>query len=278
MVGNKPGQPFNEHVPGNELICPQCQYHLRTEPSISSPCPNCGFVGNGKVQDTQSDRKTVVVSDLKMETEPDMTSFHFDLVAEKSGSRIRIESEESELTLNRDHLDPVNPTISSEKHLFLRFHNGRVLLNDVSSNGSTFIQVRGRVVLTPGTKLVFGNQIYLFRQNIPGDIVQGTITQTPQFGGIKGTSGIHEFELFEERSGKKISLGSGVNTLNRTSLDPGNASISGKQHAILEYQDGRWLISDVSSNHATFIQVKSEWELTNGIKIIVGNTVFTFEC
>ena len=29
--------------------------------------------------------------------------------------------------------------------------------------------------------------------------------------------------------------------------------ISGKQHAILEYQDCRWLISDVSSNHAICI-------------------------
>ena len=213
-----------------------------------------------------------------MEMKSEMASFHFDLVTEKSGSRIRIESEDPELTLNRDHLDPGNQSISAEQHLLLKFHDGRVLLSDVSSNGSTFIQVLDSVVLEPGTRVVLGNQIYLFNQSMHGGYIQGKTTQTQKFGGFVGAENSSEFEFVEEKSGKKINLVSGINTLNRSSLDPGNASISGKKHAILEYQNGRWLISDVSSNHATFIQVKSEWELSNGIKIIVGNMVYTFEC
>ena len=277
LVRNKPGETFNESGAGNELICPQCQYHLRTEPSVSSPCPNCGFVGDGNVHVTQSDRKTVVVSNLDLNSDPEMSEFHFDLVSESSGSKIRIESEDPELTLNRDHLEPGNNTISANQHVLIKFHEGRVFLSDVSSNGATYIQVSEQSGLLPDTKIVIGNQIYTFKQKMTGDAGQGGSTRTLNFGGIQEGNDTNQFELVEDKSGKKVKLAAGINTLNRSTLDPGNSSISSKEHVRLEYINGQWFISDVSSNHATFIQVRTESELKNGIKLIVGSTVFTFE-
>lgn len=276
-IGKRPDMPFNEQASKEELTCPKCQYYLRTEPSISSPCPNCGFSGNTGSHDTRSDRKTIDVSGLNLDSAPVLSSFSFNLVAESTGSTVKIESEESELTLNRDHLDPGNTTISSDQHILTRFQEGHIYMSDVSSSGSTFIQVLAKSVINPGTRIVLGNKVYLFSQETAGAVAGSSKTQ--QFTDLNTGSDDHAgFALIEESSGKKLNLVAGLNVLNRKTLDPGNASISGSQHATLEHSGGQWLIADVSSNKATFIQVKSETLLSDQVKLIIGNIVFRFEC
>jgi hypothetical protein len=88
----------------------------------------------------------------------------------------------------------------------------------------------------------------------------------------------NDFVLIEETSRRKIPLIQGVNLLNRNNLDPGNASISGNKHAILDFIDGKWYLSDLSSNAATFIQCKTEQKMADKTRVIIGNIIFRFEC
>lgn len=275
-IGKHPEMPFDNQAISEELTCNQCQYHLRTNPSISSPCPNCGFTGNQGNHDTRSDRKTVDVSGLDMASGSPLSHFSFNLVAEAIDSIVKIESEESELTLNRNHLDPGNNSISSDQHILMRFREGKIYISDVSSSGSTFIQAQTGTAIDPGTRIVLGNKIYLFSQ----DSVEGTrgSHKTKQFKDLRiGVDNNTGFVLIEENSGKSLKLNKGVNVLNRQILDPENASISGGQHARIEFNAGQWQIIDVSSNKATFVQVKTEMLLSDQLKLIIGNTVFRFE-
>ncbi|CAN5329308.1 hypothetical protein BH09BAC1_BH09BAC1_04640 [soil metagenome] len=86
-----------------------------------------------------------------------------------------------------------------------------------------------------------------------------------------------EFRLVDERSqnGKEF-MGEEV-SVNRDNLDAGNMSISGTEHAKFVFEDGKWFLTDHSSNGATFLQVSGKVELTDGAKILIGNRIYTFE-
>jgi hypothetical protein len=235
-------------------------------------------MGERDVHDTKSDRGTTMdLSSLKLTDEPELNSFKFRLIAESTGSEVKIESEESELILNRDHLDPENRSISSDQHVIMRFRDGKIFIEDVSSNGSTFIQVQDKMIVNSETRIVFGNKMYLFTQG-PDSKAMEDKNATRQFGDINlGKSDTNGFVIIEENTGNKINIIHGINILNRDNLDPGNISISAKEHANIEFQDGNWYLTDISSNKATFIQVMTEMQLTDKVKLILGNIIFRFE-
>ena len=54
-------------------------------------------------------------------------------------------------------------------------------------------------------------------------------------------------------------------------------SISGQEHAKFAFEDGKWYLTDQSSNGATFIQVKGKIELEEDAKILIGNKIYTFK-
>lgn len=278
IIGIQPDIPSGSKSEINNLSCPKCNYPLRIEPSGSSPCPNCGFIGETKLHDTVSDsKKTMSVNSLNFKDEKELSSFRFKLISESSGSELKIESEENEIVLNRDHLDPNNDSISSKEHVIVKFRNGKIFFQDVSTNGSTFIQVINNMPISTGTRIVLGNRIFLFstRQTMQDS---GNIKSTRQISKVNfDYDNLNDFVLTEEISGRKILLTQGVNLLNRNNLDPGNASISGHKHALLDFNDGQWYISDLSSNAATFIQCKTEQQMSEKRKIIIGNIIFRFE-
>jgi hypothetical protein len=277
-IGKQPDSPYESKNGMDNLICPKCQYPLRIEPSASSPCPNCGFMGSTGLHDTVSDsKKTISLNGLNLQDEQKLSSFRFKLISESTGSEFKIESEENEIVLNRDHLDPNNTSISSKEHVLVRFRDGKIFFQDISTNGSTFIQVINKMLINPGTRIVMGNRIFLFSH---GQTLQDTDNSkaTRQLSMVNmDKDNIHDFVLIEENSGRRIQLNQGFNLLNRTNLDPGNASISGDKHATLEFKDGQWYVSDLSSNAATFIQCKTEHQMADKIRIIIGNIIFRFE-
>ena len=277
-IGRQPDMPSSLNSDNRNLACPKCQYPLRIEPSVSSPCPNCGFSGEAQIHETVSDsRKTILLNQLSLKDEEKLSDFKFKLIHESTGSEFKIESEEDEIVLNRDHLDPGNTSISSKEHVLVKFREGRVIAQDVSTNGSTFIQVTRKTPIISGTRIVMGNRVYLFtsggqKQNA------GDSKATRQLSNVSfENDNTKEAILTEEGTGRKVVLTQGVNLLNRSNLDPGNASISGSRHAEMEFTDGQWFISDLSSNAATFIQCKTEQVLNNKVRIIVGNIIFRFE-
>lgn len=86
-----------------------------------------------------------------------------------------------------------------------------------------------------------------------------------------------EFQLVDERSQAAKDFGGAEVSVNRDTLDAGNMSISGQEHARFEFVDGKWYLSDHSSNGATFIQVNGKVELPEGTKILIGNRIYTFQ-
>jgi uncharacterized Zn finger protein (UPF0148 family) len=278
-IGRQPDMPFGAKKGNDNLSCPKCQYPLRIEPSGSSPCPNCGFMGTAGLHDTLSDsKKTEAINNLNFQNEQELSSFRFKMISESSGSELKIESEENEMVLNRDHLDPNNNSISSKEHVLVRFRDGKIFFQDVSTNGSTFIQVINKMLINPGIRIVLGNKVFLFSS---GQTMQAADSSkaTRQINDVnldKNTN--NDFVLIEETSRRKIPLIQGVNLLNRNNLDPGNASISGNKHAILDFIDGKWYLSDLSSNAATFIQCKTEQKMADKTRVIIGNIIFRFEC
>jgi hypothetical protein len=285
MVGIQPDKPPGDHPTrssnGEPLSCPECQYPLRVAPSKSSPCPNCGFSGiANNIGDTVFDLgKTMAVSSLDVPNDPGIEEFKFKLIEETSNSEIKIQSEEPEVILNRSHLDPSNMSISGEQHILIRFKQNKIYVEDVSSNGSTFLQVKNVQLVQPGTRLVLGNKICLFNTLEQPSNKTDADKATRKFGGFdlnsqEGTTG---FVLTDEKSGKKIAFNEQHVIVNRSNLDTGNNTISSSRHAEFHFDNGCWYIRDLSSTGATFIQVRSEQLLDNKLKLIIGNKVFRFE-
>lgn len=77
--------------------------------------------------------------------------------------------------------------------------------------------------------------------------------------------------------GKKSLLFEGNTSLNRQNLDQNNQSISKDDHAIIDFKDNKWILRDVSSNGATFIQVTQPAEIKDKDLIMIGNVIYRFE-
>jgi hypothetical protein len=86
-----------------------------------------------------------------------------------------------------------------------------------------------------------------------------------------------EFKLVDERSQNAKEFTGAEVSVSRDNLDAGNMSISGQEHAKFVFEDGKWYLSDQSSNGATFVQVTGKTELAEGTKILIGNRIYTFQ-
>lgn len=141
------------------IKCPSCQYYpLHEAPSTSSPCPNCGF---GATEDAapSSASKTVRVSAINLDGEPEKTSFK--LVDESNGKEWDFDGASTDV--NRDAIDSNNNSISSDIHATFSFEGGQLYIEDKSSNGATFIKVEGKMPISNGNKVVLGNRVFTIK-------------------------------------------------------------------------------------------------------------------
>lgn len=262
---------------GSGYQCPECSYPLSMQVSAKTPCPNCGYAGAPQAAAPQA-KTTIAFGQLNFgqlagerkftlvnESAPDMS-----LSAELD--------EAAEIVLGREELEPNNPSISGEGHIQLREQQGKWFVKDVSSNGATFIQANGLLPLFEGSRIILGNRIFKVSTGGATESAPPAGNKTMQFGqfNLQGEQE-NTITLVDEVNGlaKKFS-GERVD-LNRFNVDPDEQSISSKQHASLENHQGHWLISDQSSNQATFVQVVNEMHIQHQTRLIVGNKVFRFE-
>ena len=70
--------------------------------------------------------------------------------------------EQKNATLNRSMIDESDTSLSRENHVKFEFEGNRCFINNVSSNGSTFIQVLEKTEISNGTLIVLGEN-KLFR-------------------------------------------------------------------------------------------------------------------
>ncbi|WP_299458724.1 FHA domain-containing protein [uncultured Microscilla sp.] len=86
-----------------------------------------------------------------------------------------------------------------------------------------------------------------------------------------------KFSLVTDKGKTTLNFEGEEVALNRQNLDVNNKSISGEQHAKIEYENGQWYIKDQSSNGFTFIQVRDRVPIQPGDMIIMGNKLFVFK-
>ena len=161
------------------IKCPSCGFYpLRAAVSDETPCPNCGEKGkaisgsddaapansssaasNGLAA-SKGGAKTMMLSDLTPEEEEKPG---FALIEERSQEQLVFDGEE--VTLKRDLLDADNMSISGTAHASIKLRDGKWSIQDLSSNGATFIQVKGEVELNDGDKVLIGNKIYTFKNS-----------------------------------------------------------------------------------------------------------------
>ncbi len=287
VVGKRSDKPYLDQKDerssfGSGYQCPECSYPLVLQVSVSTPCPNCGFTGAKKEEPAapvEASKQTINFSNLNFgklsgerkfslinETAPDM-SISADL------------GENEEIILNREVIDPGNPSISGEGHILLREDKGIWTVEDISSNGATFIQALHFQTLQDGVRIILGNRIFRFSSGMAvASKPENKGNKTMQFGQFNLAHDQHDsFTLSDEMNGAVKHFTEQQTDLNRFNLEPDDHSISGKLHARIEKRQEKWVIIDKSSNQATFVQVLEEVPLTDHTRLILGNKVFRFE-
>lgn len=265
------------------ISCPRCSYPLISAISPTTPCPNCGNTG----VEVALEQKTQLVDQMIDYQAPIQAvnlpySTKCRLIEEPHG-RIKKEigakeSGVTEIVLNRKHFDPTNTTISSEKHILLKNQDGKWYIQDLSSNGATLMQVLEKQVLSSDTRLALGNKFFRLVSSRGAQQKVADPNKTMVFGQFSMASGGDiQYTLIDELTQRHIPLEGNSVILHRENLDPGNYTISSKEHVKLEYTGSSWYITNLSSTQSTYAQVMHEQLIKDKVKLIIGNMIFRFE-
>ena len=255
-----PKEKFIGHNPKN-FNCPQCDYPLISAPSAASPCPNCGFVGHYTTFDEKNTGNTVNISKIVLpeksaETEAaghEAESITFKLMTDSS-EEILIERVGDEVILNRALIDPGNSTISRERHALIKRVNEQFVIRDLSTNRSTFFQAMRKTQLKDNCRLVLGNILFKYSE-------RGQQSQQPEDGKTKmlgqfdlaPSASNSTLTLIEESGGKTHIFKDHSVVVNNALLDMENTAKVAEIHALFEYSEGKWHVSDKTASGATSI-------------------------
>ncbi|WP_372793711.1 FHA domain-containing protein [Lutibacter sp.] len=134
-----------------ESSCQYCNYPLRAG---SLSCPNCGSSVN---MTNEPINKTLMFGDTgfnNLNTETFAIS-----LSDQSGNKFEFDIQNQEKQIGRSELDENNKSISSS-HAQFSVVNGKLNLEDISSNAMTFVQVKDKTELNDGDVVILGNQMY----------------------------------------------------------------------------------------------------------------------
>ncbi len=218
-----------------------------------------------------------------MDACPTVSLQHWTADAEPSGFELQdkttqrsVELQGSRVTLTRACLDPNNPALSSRAHALVEFDGAQWSILNLSSNGATFVQISREYPLQHDDRLVFGSAIFQFDSENPyaGDGQEATVAldQLQAYGRSSATG---RFRLRDPKGETHDFEGPEV-IIRRERVSPGNTSISRHGHARLCWRDDRWLITDLSSNGATFVQARRAMPLADGCALILGDKLYSF--
>lgn len=179
----------------------------------------------------------------------------------------RLQFSGSECTLNRHMLDPDDASISAKAQARIEHQNDEWYITDLSSNQTSFMQIRGSMRITDGDVLILGERAFVFEPDT-----------SPR--SHKSTSPISDsepsFRLLRKRDQQNLEFKGNEVILNREMLDRDNDSISSRGHARFECKEGQWYINDLSSNHASFVQIRGTMRIQDEDMIILGQKLYTF--
>lgn len=284
IVGKKPNEPFldkKETPPAHPTPppCPKCSYPLRSEVSAATPCPHCSFTGSSPATPApqkapSTTRPTMRLSELQFEQSSGTRSFSLVDEAHPSNPATFDLGKAGDVIIGREHLDPSNSTIASEKHIRIYENYGQWYVSTMSTTHATFVQALEYQPLTEGGQLVLGHRRFRFLSDSPAPVA-GDTQKTLSFDQLQWADRF--ITLLDERTDTTLRFGPPPITLDRSGIDANELSISRQQHARIEIRQGQWMIIDQSSNRATFVQVVNDQPLPNQTRLLLGNKIFRFE-
>ncbi|MGI9287481.1 MAG: TIR domain-containing protein [Pseudomonadales bacterium] len=201
----------------------------------------------------------------------------FSLYAEEDQTSLQFKG--PVVALNRDSLDPGNFSISSKTHARFEYSNGNWNLTDMSSNNATFVAIDGAEVVRDSDWLVFGTEVFQFESVIGHSVSDFDAEETFSLAELnKSTFYLRAQFHLQQHGGNKLTFYGDEVVVNRESLDQDNPSISRKKHARFDLRNGAWYVTDLSSNNASFVQLRNTTPIVDGTALVFGRKVFTFHC
>ncbi|CAN5587206.1 hypothetical protein BH23BAC1_BH23BAC1_25440 [soil metagenome] len=141
-------------IPTVTYKCPYCNYYpLKSPVSIDQPCVNCrktGEIEEKKASGTRSFNNTDFWG-------PVHQAATLTLMNMQTKQNLKFEGDEH--ILGRERISPNDQSLSKE-HVKFTHEDGQWFLEDISSNGATFIQVTEKVPVGSETMVVLGKNYY----------------------------------------------------------------------------------------------------------------------
>ncbi len=109
------------------------------------------------------------------------------------------------------------------------------------------------------------------------EVHNGTMSFPNLFFGKVTASSTSKIKLVDIATDKPLEFEGDNVVLNRSNLNPNDQSISSAQHVQFKKEIDTWHITDLSSNHATFIQVNGKVAIESGSHILIGNRIYRVE-
>lgn len=152
--------------------CPNCGYPLRPNVQI---CPNCG---TNNANPTHASQQPQAQQQPHIHQQPISGTVNpWQQVSKQCQCTLTPIQHDTENTppapqqfkgtthqLSRQNLDPDNFTITSKLQASLTFENGQWFLQDLSTQHTTFIQVKAKTQLHSGDIILMGNRQFIFEE------------------------------------------------------------------------------------------------------------------
>lgn len=109
------------------------------------------------------------------------------------------------------------------------------------------------------------------------EVHNGTMSFPNLFFGKAAAHSTPKVRLVDVATDKELEFEGDDVVLNRANLNPTDQSISSAQHVQFTREKDIWHVTDLSSNHATFIQVNGKVAVESGAHILIGNRIYRVE-
>lgn len=165
--------------------CAQCGYFLVTQ---SGACPKCGSrtipqSGEPSAPPKQQQaapsttqqptpgqgqnfgKSTMKLGDFSMDDAPNAPAFVPSMQLQSTSGKVYESFTGDDISVNRNHIDSNNRSISGTEHLKFVFKEGQWFVIDKSTNKATFIQVTQPTPIKDGDVLIIGNLPVQFKSD-----------------------------------------------------------------------------------------------------------------
>ncbi|MEE2755295.1 MAG: FHA domain-containing protein [Myxococcota bacterium] len=249
--------------------CPACG---AMQPNEFKFCGNCGARLEGSGTDQKADLKPQVQSIGKM------TLIHSD-----GSEGVSFDLGDGNLVLGREHINPLfsDDQCLSPVHAELVYSDGWLTIKDLGSLNGIFVRLRGDTRLIDGDRFRIGQQLFRFeslgslfdgvRPQNDGTHVLGSPT-SGLWGRLVCMSSAGDESMAWTLKTPEIYLGRDRGTIRF----PDDVFISGSHCRLRRDNDGAQ-ISDLSSTNGTYVQLKSDFAISTGDLVLLGQRLYRFD-